>query len=208
MSRFIDLSGKKFNQLTVIRIDGKDAWGKYRWLCQCACGNKTTVIATHLKNGHTKSCGCLAKHNRKTHGHLCNRKMSTTYNSWSHMIQRCTNIRNKDYDCYGGRGITVCKRWRKFENFLADMGKTPKGYQIDRIDNNIGYHKTNCRWTTAKNNCRNRRSNHTETYKGKTRTLIEWSEEFGISYNLIICRLKRGWSIQKTLTTPKIVGYS
>lgn len=206
MGKKIDITGKKFNQLTVIRIDGKDNWGKYRWLCQCDCGKKTIVTGTCIRSGHIKSCGCLAQQNRKTHGHFQNRKMSGTYCSWSNIIQRCTNSRNKDYHYYGGRGITVCEQWRKFENFLKDMGQKPTDkHQIDRIDNNGSYCPANCRWTTSKINCRNRKNNHLETYNGETKTLAEWAEEFEISYDMIRLRLKRGWSIKESLTTPKIV---
>jgi len=118
------------------------------------------------------------------------------------MVERCTNTNNKDYKYYGSRGITVCKRWMKFENFLADMGESSMGYQIDRIKNNHGYYKENCRWVTSKNNNRNRRDNRLETLNGKTQCIAAWAEEIGINKNTILWRLNHGWSVEKTLMTP------
>ncbi|MEK0337174.1 MAG: hypothetical protein QQN41_07060, partial [Nitrosopumilus sp.] len=111
-----------------------------RWLCKCDCGKEIIILGYNLKNGTTKSCGCLRKEKSIQrfikHGHFKNGQMTKIYKSWSCMIQRCTNHNNKSYHNYGGRGIMVCKRWMKFKNFLEDMGEPPKGYQIDRINNN------------------------------------------------------------------------
>lgn len=121
------------------------------------------------------------------------------------MIQRCTNPNDKRYKNYGGRGITVCKRWRNsFEKFLEDMGEPPtKEHSIDRINNNGNYCKSNCRWVTRKEQNRNKRNNRLITYKGKTQCLIEWAEEYNINYDTLWCRIyKYGWPIEKALTTP------
>ncbi|MGY8988455.1 MAG: hypothetical protein ACKVG7_07840, partial [Flavobacteriales bacterium] len=109
------------------------------------------------------------------------------------------------YDGYGGRGISVCDRWRdSFENFLADMGERPSNeHSIDRKDNDGNYEPDNCRWATKKEQGRNRRSNRILTFNNKTQTLIEWSEELGISSAVIRQRIKAsGWSIEEALTTP------
>jgi len=129
---------------------------------------------------------------------------SSIYNSWIDILQRCNNTKNRRYKDYGGRGITVCERWLKFKNFLEDMGKKPAfKSQIDRTDNNKGYYKSNCRWTTSKEQSRNRRSNRLITYKNKTQCLIVWSEELDIDYNKLYLRIYRyNWSIEKTFTTP------
>ncbi len=199
----MDLVGQKFGRLIVISRTDQDRWGKYRWLCQCSCGGEAITTSYCLKTGHTKSCGCLVKEGSNIrHGHLKKRKTSPTYTAWAHIIQRCTNPKNKNYKYYGGRGIKVCQRWMKFENFLRDMGEKPAETQIDRTDNNKGYFADNCSWATRKQQCRNRRSNHLETYQGKTKTMIEWAEETGILYDTIRFRLKRGWSIEKALATP------
>ncbi len=147
-------------------------------------------------------CGCLRLESTKRrftkHGYYKNR----TYQSWDHMIQRCTNPRNRQYKDYGGRKIIVCKQWLKFANFLKDMGKRPDRCSIDRVDNNKGYYKKNCRWVDTVTNNRNKRNNHLITHKGKTQCLTVWASDTNINYQVIQHRLKRGWSIEKTLTNP------
>lgn len=197
MPKLIDLTKQKFGKLTVIRRVNNNQYGSSQWLCECNCGQRTVTLGSSITSGETQSCGCL----RIKHGHRTAFKKSKTYITWSHMIQRCTNPNNQDYHDYGERKITVCKRWLKFKNFLEDMGERPLGYQIDRIENNKGYCKENCRWTTSKTNNRNRRSNHLISYNNKTQCVIEWSEETGIPEYVIRQRLKHNWSIQKTLTT-------
>lgn len=133
--KFIDLTGRLFNRLVVIKLVGKNNSGNYLWLCRCECGKETVVESRNLNNGHTKSCGCL----KIKHGY---RKIrSGTYTAWRGMKDRCTNPNNKDYKYYGGRTtpITICGRWSNkktgFINFLEDMGRCPIGLQIDRINN-------------------------------------------------------------------------
>ncbi|KKN58714.1 hypothetical protein LCGC14_0549500 [marine sediment metagenome] len=201
-----DLIGRIFGRLDVVERADNSLCGKIRWLCICSCGKTKIVAGHHLKSGATKSCGCLNIEKiieRSTkHGHR-RQKRSKTYISWMDMIQRCTNTKNKFYHNYGGRGIKVCKRWRKsFENFLEDMGEVQDRLQLDRIDNDKGYCKSNCRWTTSKMNNRNRRNNHLETYGGKTQCLATWADEFNINYDMLYLRLKRGWTIEEALTTP------
>jgi hypothetical protein len=122
------------------------------------------------------------------------------------MIYRCTNSNAKNYKDYGGRGITVCDRWlgkNGFINFLIDMGEPPgPGYSIERINNNLGYFKENCRWATPKEQARNTKRNHLITYNRKTQCIAAWAEELGMKYHAILARIKRGWTIEKTLMTP------
>jgi len=192
-----NLVGQKFGKLTVLKYAYNDSHGKKKWLCWCECGQKTIVSTSDLKGGHTKSCGCTnIKHGQKMGG-----KTSPTYISWYHMIDRCTNHDCPAYSNYGGRGILVCEEWLQFANFLKDMGERPPNYQIDRIDNTKGYYKENCRWTTPKQNSRNRRNNHTIEYNGTTKALIEWAEQIRVAADTIRSRINRGWSIEKTLTT-------
>jgi hypothetical protein len=202
--KFIDLTGKKFNKLKVTRYIGKTKRGISRWLCLCACGNKTIVNSDSLKNGNTKSCGCLYKGNDNAfkHGHTAP-KTFKTYHSWDDMIKRCNNPKNKYYKNYGGRGISVCERWLRFENFLEDMGKCPKGLSIDRINNNRNYYKENCRWATTKEQNRNKRNNLTLACFEKSQLLIEWAEEYKVNYKTLWNRIYiRKLSIEKALTTP------
>lgn len=118
------------------------------------------------------------------------------------MIERCTNPNDQQYERYGGRGIKVCERWRKFENFLADMGEPPPGLQIDRIDNEGDYCSSNCRWATRVQQARNKRNNRVIEYRGRAQPLAAWAEETGLNANTIRHRLNLGWSVERALTEP------
>lgn len=209
MSRFLDLIGQKFNRLIVIKLAGKDKNGKYQWLCRCGCKNKNMIVQSgHLRSGHTQSCGCLKiektiKRSTK-HGHNKRNRTSKTYNAWKHIKERCLNQNCKEYKYYGERGITICQKWLEFLNFLKDMGEPPtKNHTIDRKNNNRNYCKSNCRWATKKQQMRNTRRNHLITAFGKTQTMVEWTEEIGISYIALSNRINKcGWSPIKALTTP------
>lgn len=196
----IDLTGQKFGRLIVIEFSSKDSRSNTYWLCRCDCGIAKIVYGGNLKNGHTKSCGCL----HIKHGHNTRKKRSKTYGSWDHMIQRCTNTNEADYHNYGGRGITVCDRWKKFANFLEDMGNPPTHkHSIDRINNNKGYYKSNCRWATSKQQTRNTRRNHVISYSGKTQCITDWAKDLNMSLETLTARINRyGWSIRRALTTP------
>lgn len=205
MSKLIDITGKRFGQLVVSRCLSGNRWGNRMWLCLCICGDEVVVAGGNLQSGNTKSCGCLrtkrTMETKTTHGHTKNRKPTSIYRSWQNIIQRCTNRVVHNYSDYGGRGITLCQEWLKFENFIRDMacGWKP-GLTIDRIDNHKGYSKDNCRWATKKEQARNRRSNRFISCFGKTQTLVEWSEETGIGEDTITQRLGRGWETEKALT--------
>lgn len=129
-----------------------------------------------------------------------------TYVCWFSMKARCYNPRTINYADYGGRGITVCQRWREsFANFLADMGQRPAdGMELDRKDNNGNYTPANCRWVTAKVNARNRRSNRMLTYRGETHTMAEWAEIAGLPQRILKARMKLGWSVEEAISRPKL----
>lgn len=117
------------------------------------------------------------------------------------MKARCSNSSNAAYPLYGGRGITVCDRWKdSFQNFLDDMGERPEGMSIDRIDNNGNYCPENCRWATGKQQCNNLRKNVWLVFEGQRHTISQWSEKIGLTRDTIIRRLQRGWTVRKTLT--------
>jgi hypothetical protein len=127
---------------------------------------------------------------------------TSTFNIWSGMIDRCRNRNGKGWACYGGRGITVDDRWLTFAGFLADMGERPKGMSLDRTDNDGPYSPENCRWATHQEQNRNKRHTVRATYRGETRSVLEWAEIVGIPHKLICVRLARGWDDERALTTP------
>jgi len=175
-----------------------------QWFCQCICNNIIKVDAKSLKNGDTTSCGCFqieqAKKANITHGHKINGKTSLTYTTWQNMLSRCYNPKYKRFSDYGGRNISVCGRWKSFENFLEDMGEIPKGLTLDRIDNNGNYTKSNCRYATWKKQANNRRNNCLLTFAGKTQNITQWAEEIGIKRDLIYKRInKLNWPIERAL---------
>lgn len=138
-----------------------------------------------------------------THGHTTG-GFSSAYHSWASMMQRCTNPKRRSYKHYGGRGITVCLRWRTFENFLADMGDRPDGKTIDRWPDKDGnYEPGNCRWATNSEQARNSSQTVMVEINGETRPLVEWCERRKISVNTVRCRVKKhGWDYARAIVTP------
>lgn len=199
----IELTGLKLGYLTVISRTNKRAGTVILWLCKCDCGKECLVRSNFLKNGTTKSCGCkrneLIKKSLTKHGK--SRTKDPTYDSWRSMISRCEQPSHKSYEHYSKRGIKVCERWHKFENFLEDMGERPTNLQLDRIDNDKGYYPENCRWTTAKVNSNNRSSSVYLDFNGKRLSVSEWSQILNIPYSTLDKRLKAGWTVEKALTT-------
>lgn len=187
-----DMSGQRYNRLTVVSRAGVDAHERATWLCRCDCSNELVVPWFRLRQGHTKSCGCLkaelARARVTTHG----KSRSPTHNSWVGMIQRCGYTKHAEYQRYGGRGIKVCERWKSFENFLADMGERPSGTTIDRIDSDGDYEPANCRWATNSQQASNRRSSILIERDGRTQTVRAWCSELGINPDVIYGRLRRG----------------
>lgn len=140
--------------------------------------------------------------NSTTHGMY----YTATYKSWARMIQRCNNKKYDHYKYYGGRGINVCKLWLKFENFYKDMGERPEKMSIDRIDPEKGYFKENCKWSTHREQCNNKRNTIKICFNNEIKSLGEWAEIYKIKTNTLHGRLfNSGWNVEKALTTPTII---
>ena len=206
-ARAKNIAGQRFGRLLVLhRADSRR--GNVYWHCQCDCGKFADVAGLYMRNGTTRSCGCLrleASIKRSTtHGHAKNNKRSPTLNSWENMLKRCLDTEHERYQDYGGRGIKVCDRWLKFENFLADMGEKPDPeLQIERIDNDGNYELGNCRWATRSMQCRNRRSNHRILFNGKLETVTDVAAKIGIKSSTLFNRiLTHGWSVERAIQTP------
>ena len=189
MRKILIKADDKYNRLTAIKFSHRNKHGEQHWLFRCNCGIEKTISVWKVKNNIIKSCGCLRKEIK--HGMI----KTKTYNSWVAMKQRCLNKNAFKYKSYGARGITICPEWLEFENFYRDMGERPENKTLDRIDNNKNYYKENCCWSSPKQQSNNTRANHLLTYKGKTQTMKQWSEELRINYYTLQYRAKSGQKI-------------
>lgn len=193
-----DITGKTFGDLTVVAREGRQGTNT-TWRCQCTCGNIHVVRRDLLLKGDVKSCGC--KNTKKLkHG----RSGTRIYYIWHGMLDRCYNEKAAAYENYGGKGIGVCDRWREsIDNLIEDMGMPPSElHTLDRRENSDGYHRDNCHWATPEEQGNNRSTNVTLEFNSKVQTLARWSRETGLSEDAIRHRLKRGWTVEKALTTP------
>lgn len=207
--KFIDLTGKTFGLWTVIKR-GSNLGNRVRFLCRCKCGTERLVKPNSLVRNLSKSCGCIRIEKITTHGFSIRvrstKLVHTEYQIWQGMIARCTNYNNTSYKNYGGRGITVCKRWLKFENFLKDMGLRPEKTSLDRINNNKGYCKSNCRWATKEQQSNNRKDNIILKYKGKSLSLSQWARYLKIPISTVQNRYRRGFSLKEILYVDKFTN--
>jgi len=213
-----DLTGMKFNRLTVLQKAGKNKHGMQLWLCQCDCGNKKELRCYDICNGAVKSCGCLQKEiqrNRiteankhwkelygerpKTHG------MSKTrlFNIYWGMRHRYESEKHNRYKHYGGKGIRVCKEWQTFEPFMewALNNGYAKNLSIDRINNDGNYEPSNCQWATIKEQANNKSQNRYITINDVTKNMTEWSKITGVPVSIISNRISRhGWDEARAVT--------
>lgn len=213
-SSFQDLTGRQFGRLTVVEY-AKSEKLKTWWRCQCACGAVVVTYRQALVQGRQKSCGCLrtdqAKKPRKHKSAVAirSRKNSAEYTTYRNMINRCRNPNEKSYKHYGAKGIAVCDRWLNGENgmtgfecFAADMGRKKFGQSIDRRKNEEGYHPSNCRWATTKQQNNNYSRNRNLAAFGKTQNATQWGAEFNIDSETILARIKRGWNVERSISEP------
>lgn len=196
MSKANNLTGQRFGRLTAVERAGKDKHQKALWRCSCDCGGTLITRASNLKSGATSSCGCL----HKPHGGHGTR----LYRIWKGMKDRCRRCSHSSYECYGGRGISVCEEWNQsFETFRewALANGYRDGLTIDRVEVDGNYCPENCRWVTMKEQGNNRRNTLRILYNGETHTIAEWSKITGIKYSTIYMRLYNGWSVKEALAT-------
>ncbi len=210
-----NITGEKFNRLIAVKFIRSEGVNYY-WLFKCDCGNEKILSKRYVcyPSSQTKSCGCLLKETTRLKGKQSRTHGMTRtpfYCVYRTILNRCSNSKVNCYEWYGGRGIKVCERWKTFENFKEDMYENylkhieefgKKQTQIDRIDNNGNYEKSNCRWATPIEQARNTRKNRFITYKGQTKTIAEWAKIVGIRPENIRTRIITGWSVEKALTKP------
>jgi hypothetical protein len=207
MPKLVDLSGKRFGRLLVVERAGSNIHGSAMWKVRCDCGTVKLINGGTLRLGDSNSCGCLNKDQKKA---MCIERNSThgmaktkTYKVWNGMLQRCGNPKSSGFHKYGARGIKVCEHWNLFENFYADMGDPPSPkHTLDRINPKGNYCPENCRWTTQKVQQNNRSNNRLITFKGRTKTLQQWSIATGMNHKTLSRRLDK-WGVDRALSTPK-----
>lgn len=197
-------SGMIFGDYLVIGFSHKTERNLNYWFCRCKCGNLKCIAATQLtrKERPARQCSSCS---RSTHG----KSHTRVHKIWEGMIARCNKEDHKSYSRYGARGISVCQRWMKFENFLEDMGEPPTSkHTLERIDNDKNYEKENCEWKTMTEQNRNKSTNHKLTYKGQTMCISEWAEKTGIHKETIRHRILAGWDVENILTRKPHKGKS
>lgn len=194
MANRIDMTNKRFGRLVVIKPDKKNRHGDLYWLCKCDCGNIKSINGTKLRNGWTRSCGCLQKDwaSEKFSSH----KMSDSslYRIWENMKTRCYNPKSNRFYRYGGRGIKVCDEWLDFNNFVewALSNGYEEGLSIERKNINQNYEPNNCCWIPLKNQTQNRSNTVWITYQNQTMCMAEFSRIMKVSVNVIRNRIKKG----------------
>jgi len=193
----VPVAGQKFWRLTAVRpTEG------VKWIFRCDCGAEIERVRAQVMRGNTKSCGCQKRDatvaRNTTHGN----SKHPLYQRWAGMVQRCNNPNHVGYKNYGARGIKVCDRWLKFENFLADMGMPKEGESIDRIDVDGDYTPENCRWASSAEQARNTGRNVVVTVNGKSMTVRDWEIEKGVSRGAFQRRVDLGWPLEKAVTEP------
>lgn len=201
--------GMRFHRLTVVGFSHfkhqPSGQKKTMYECLCDCGKTTSVSGSNLTGGHpVKSCGCLNAENMarwtlegRTHG----RRHEPVYQIWANVVARGTGTEARAN--YYDRGIRVCERWLKFENFYEDMGDRPDGHSIDRIDNDGHYSPENCRWATPTQQARNTSRTVRISVDGEMVAISDVADRIGISPKTLYQRIKKlGWSVEHAISAP------
>lgn len=209
MGKLIDLTGRKFGRLTVIKEDGRSKYGQVKWLCKCDCGTLCTVLGCKLRIGETQSCGC---YRREATGQMFRKYSSVEkrlYTIWKKMRSRCYTKSDPKYKNYGARGIKISPEWKSdfkaFESWAFSNGYR-EDLTIDRIDVNGPYSPDNCRWTTNLVQCNNKTDNVFLEYNGQRKTISDWARVTGIKVTTLYERAHAGWPVEEMLTMPPNFG--
>lgn len=212
-----DYIGMKSGKLIVIGLSERKETDRSNYLdCLCECGNTTRLLPYQISGEKVKSCGCVKiqsvkKMRENNNSPEDGRTKNKLYGRWKAMLRRCENPNSHRYYRYGARGIKVCDEWHDFWAFakwVDSMGGIPKGYTIDRINNDGNYEPSNCRFASASEQAINKSSNVMIEFKGKIQTLKEWSNELNISWDVLDNRLLNGWNVEKALSTPVMTQFS
>lgn len=191
----------RFGRLQVLSVSRSG--GRLRAVCSCDCGTVKSIRMDALTSGATVSCGCYSAEQTAIRNTVHGLADTAAYRTWHAMMNRCYRADNDNFGDYGGRGIRVCDRWHDVELFSEDMGHPAPGQHIDRIDNDGDYQPGNCRWVTPAVNMNNRRNTPMATHCGETLSLADWARRIGIKYPTIVSRIRRGWSIERALSTKE-----
>lgn len=204
MSKLIDITGNRYNHLTVVERADNVGNGIATWKCLCDCGNYTVVRGSNLKSGAVKSCGCLMHTTKPTLTH--NMSHTVLYRKWASIKRRCYTPSVRDYKNYGERGIKMCDDWKNsFEAFMlwSIQSGYSDGLTIERKDMNGDYCPENCTWIPFQEQQKNRRFCRFITYKGETKTLTDWCKALNLPYKQIHNRMfKLGWSFERAVSEP------
>ena len=190
----VDISGRVFNKWTVIKPTKNSSKVSY-WTCRCSCGNIKEVNGSSLKRNISKSCGKCTN--------ALGMSDSLLYQLWTSMWTRVENKKHVAYHRYGGRGISICDKWKTFAGFYEDMGERPEGMTLDRIDNNGNYCKENCCWNSKKNQANNTSWNRHIDFDGKKYTVAQLSELLGIKYTTLRRRIETGGILNAPIKSGK-----
>lgn len=201
----LDLTNIVFGRLTVVKKGDsiKTPCGSVVavWLCKCSCGNEKEVRAGDLRSGRVRSCGCFNNEVRIARSTTHGMKGLNIYYVWQNMKSRCDNIEDVNYHNYGGRGITYCDKWADFEGFYEDMGEAPNSLSLDRIDNDGGYNKENCRWATREQQTLNKQNSKKIMFEGKLMHIKKVAEKVGLKHSTLYERLYvYNWPLDKAIT--------
>lgn len=187
----INMAGQRYGRLVVLEMLGvRNAVTYVKALCEC--GSVCELRGACLRNGATRSCGCLQRESKASRATIHGRsKSGGAYTTWMQMRGRCNNPNHPNFQDYGLRGITVCDRWDSFENFLSDMGERPPGMTIERMNNDLGYSPENCKWVGRQEQAKNRRSTLLISIDGREQCLKEWCAILGVKRHVVTQLRKR-----------------